>query len=69
VEYHGHCKSCHIEKYLLKMPSNRIWVDSINKITASLQLENSAESELSAAVIKGSALVSGSYLHKPLKKV
>ena len=27
VEYHGHYKGCHIEKYLLKMPSNRIWVD------------------------------------------
>ena len=27
MEYHGHCKSCHIEKYLLKMPSNRIWID------------------------------------------
>ena len=62
MEYHGHYKGCHIEKYLLKMPSNQIWVDSINKITASLQLENSAKSELSAAVIRGSALVSGSYL-------
>ena len=27
MEYHRHYKGCHIEKYLLKMPSNRIWID------------------------------------------
>ncbi|NQE05789.1 hypothetical protein C5S32_07955 [ANME-1 cluster archaeon GoMg1] len=27
MEKHGCHKSCYIEKYLLKMPSNRIWID------------------------------------------